>query len=88
MQRIRTVMLAGLPLGLTACAASTVSSPAIGPPPSLMVPCVAPVKLPERALTQAEVETFWGRDRTALRRCGGRHRALVGWVAESHTRAR
>jgi len=78
-------MLTGFPLALTACAASTVSNPAIGPPPSLMVPCVAPVKLPERALTQAEVETFWGQDRTALRRCGGRHGGLIDWIAESHS---
>jgi len=74
-------MLAGLPLALTACAASTVVSPRITPPPSLLVQCAAPVRLPERALTQAEVETFWGRDRTALRRCRGRHQGLVDFVS-------
>jgi len=64
-------------LALTACAASTGVKPRISPPPSLLVPCDKPVHLPERALTQAEVETLWGRDRAALRRCGARHRGLV-----------
>ena len=80
MQPGRILALAALPLALTACAASTVANPSIGPPPSLLVPCAVPVRLPERALTQAEVETFWGRDRAALRRCGERQAALVGWV--------
>ncbi len=76
-------MLAGLPLALTACAASTAVSPSLSPPPSLLVPCIAPMKLPERALTQVEVETFWGRDRVALRRCAGRYKGLIDWVAGS-----
>jgi hypothetical protein len=77
MQPAQILMLAGFPLALTACAASTVVSPRLNPPPSLLVKCAAPVRLPERALTQVEVETFWGRDREALRRCAGRHRALA-----------
>jgi hypothetical protein len=36
------------------------------------------VALPGRALSQAEVTTFWGRDRAALRTCEQRRAAAVG----------
>jgi|GEM_PF-196349 len=62
---------------LTACAASTEGK--LAPPPSLTVACPAPVALPDRALTQAEVELSWGRDRSALRDCGDRLGALTLW---------
>ena len=78
MQRATILMLVGLPLALTACAGSPgVSVPRPGPPPSLTAPCAAPVALPDRGLTQAEVETLWGRDRSALRECGGKLRGLA-----------
>ena len=48
------------------------------PPPSLIAPCRAPVALPDRGLMQGEVETLWGRDRSALRECGGKVRGLAG----------
>ncbi len=67
-------MLLCLPLVLTACAASTVAEPRL--PPSLTAPCAAPQTLPERALTRAEVEVLWGRDRGALRSCGERMAVL------------
>ena len=38
-------------------------------PPSLLVPCPDPAQLPERDLTDRDVELYWGRDRTALRMC-------------------
>jgi len=78
MQHIRTLLLTGFPLVLTACAASTVVSPRLGPPPSLRVKCAASMKLPERALTQAEVETFWGR--IGLR-CEGAEAGIGRWSA-------
>jgi hypothetical protein len=69
---------------LTACGGSTFAEapkrPA--PPPSMTQACSAPQRLPERALSQSEVETLWGRDRGALRACGGRHGALAGWVVQ------
>jgi len=83
MPHIRIVTLVGLPLVLTACAASTVAILTIGPPPSLLALCAIPMNLPERALTRAEVEAFWGRDRTALRWCQGRYRVLVGRVVKT-----
>jgi hypothetical protein len=47
-------------------------------PPSLTQPCAAPVALPDRGLTDQEVERLWGRDRSALRACASRHAALAG----------
>lgn len=60
---------------LTGCAASTSVEP-VTIPPSLKAACAAPVVLPERDLTDREVEILWGRDRSALRSCGDRHGAL------------
>jgi hypothetical protein len=39
-------------------------------PRSIAGGCSAPVALPDRELTQAEVEQLWDRDREALSRCG------------------
>lgn len=67
---------------LTGCAASTAVEAPVRPdlPPSLVTPCAAPVALPERALSDQEVEVAWGRDRSALRACASRHAGLVGAV--------
>ena len=72
---MRTLMLLPLLWVLTACTGSTDAEPPV--PPSLLAPCAAPHALPERALSRAEVEVFWGRDRTALRRCGEQIAALA-----------
>jgi len=82
MRRARIPGLMLLLLVLTACAGSRpveVERPA--PPPSLTLPCAGPVALPDRGLTQGEVEVLWGRDRSSLRACGSRHVGLVEWVA-------
>lgn len=50
---------------------------------SLLVPCAAPVSLSTRDLTGAEVEILWGRDRSALRACASRHRALANLTSEA-----
>ena len=64
---------------LTGCADSTGAEPPVRSdlPPSLVTPCAAPVGLPERALSDQEVEVLWGRDRSALRACTSRHTGLV-----------
>jgi hypothetical protein len=80
MRHATTLMLAGLLFPLAACSGSTPARP-VPPPPSLTAPCAEPVWLPARDMTQAEVETFWGRDRTALRECGDKHAALVAYGA-------
>ncbi|CAH0339591.1 hypothetical protein [Rhizobium sp. CECT 9324] len=41
-------------------------------------PCPDPVVLPDRDLTEAEIATNWGADRTALRVCETRRSASVG----------
>ena len=50
------------------------------PPETLTAPCNAPVGLPERAMTQVEVETLWGADRAALEDCGQRLVLLGRWA--------
>lgn len=78
---MRTLTVGVLLLVLTACGGSTGVRVAHDvPPASLTVVCAAPVHLPERVLTQAEAEAFWGRDRSALRRCGGQVAGLAAWV--------
>lgn len=52
----------------------------VAPPASLTAPCAAPVGLPDRALSDRDIEVFWGRDRSALRACGSRHQGLAGWA--------
>jgi len=39
--------------------------------------CPAPVDLPDRGLSQADVERLWSRDRASLVTCRNRHGALV-----------
>ncbi|MBK5928583.1 hypothetical protein [Rhodobaculum claviforme] len=51
------------------------------PPPALVAPCAAPVALPDRDATQAEVERWWGADRAALGDCAARHALLADWAA-------
>lgn len=66
---------------LQGCKGWTVAdAPALAPPPSLMAPCAAPVFLGMEALTDQRVEVLWGRDRTALRSCAGRHSGLTDWI--------
>ena len=51
---------------LAGCGASTSADL---PPPT---PCADPVALPDRALSDLDIELLWGRDRSALRECGGK----------------
>ena len=62
---------------LSGCAASTFADPVLPPQASLMQPCAAPVPLPDRALSDQEIEVLWGRDRSALRDCAARQAALT-----------
>lgn len=58
-------------LALNACAASTTSVKSTDP-------CAEPVLLPERWLSDQEVELLWARDRRALLDCGGKVEVLSG----------
>lgn len=68
-----------LTLALAGCA-ERVTPVEIPPPPAMAVEaCRPPVSIPVREATQAEVEQWWGRDRTSLRECGARQRVLTAW---------
>lgn len=73
-------MLTGLLLALTACADSIQSSteaPRLNDAPAALTQdCSRPVRIPDRELTQAEVEELWLRDREALIACGLNRAAL------------
>jgi len=62
---MRTLLLCLCACLLTACGGSSYGRPATAP-------CAAPVDLPDRALSDRDVEVLWGRDRSALRECGAR----------------
>ena len=70
----RIPMLIVLLSALGACGDSIRSStkpPVLSPPPAeLEDDCAQPVRLPDRVLTQAEVEALWLQDRVALIDCG------------------
>lgn len=67
---------------LTACGGSGQSAEdlRIDPPaPSLMTPCHYATELPDRAMSQREVEDFWIEDRRRLAQCRGQHQGMVEW---------
>ena len=66
---MRNLLAALLVSVLVGCGGSTSIRP-------VAVPCEAPVTLPDRALSDRDVELFWGRDRDALRTCGARMSGL------------
>ena len=75
-------MLLAVLLALPACGGLTPSLINEGPrlndaPDELHNPCAKPLRLPERELTQAEVESFWLRDRENLIACGLDKEALL-----------
>lgn len=43
----------------------------------LLLPCDDPVFIPEKDLTQAEVEKYWGEDRSRLVACRDKHTGLI-----------
>lgn len=76
-------MLGVAPLVLPACDGSTISAEILqSPPDQLAEPCERPVYLPERSLTQAEVETYWALDRSNLIRCGETKEAITRYYQE------
>lgn len=80
-RRVRTLTLITPLSVLIACGDSIQSSsepPVLTPAPTrLTLPCSGPVILPERELTQSQVEELWLRDRSALVECGLSKEALV-----------
>lgn len=77
-------MLPAALLMLGACNAFSVAKLDLeGPPVVLMTPGPELSSDPGRALSQSEVEIYWGRDRQAARVSQERHRALIVWVSET-----
>ena len=77
--RLTLLLVASLFL-LQACGDSILSTepPQLDPAPSaLTAACPRPVVLPDRSLSQAEVEAFWLRDRQRLVECGLTKQAVV-----------
>lgn len=72
---MRTLLLCLSACLLTGCAGS---KPSVEAPPSATLPCAAPVTLPDRALSDRDVEILWGRDRRALLDCAGQVEVLRG----------
>lgn len=73
-------MLAASALVLTACAGSTKFTDGVtltAADASITGPCNRPVKLPNRDLSQADVEKYWSRDRANLVRCAGEKAEVV-----------
>jgi hypothetical protein len=83
-------MLIGSLLVLTACADSITAidgAPVLKPAPTkLTAACLEPIDLPNRALTQAEVETLWRRDREALTDCGIGKAEVVAYYVDRDRR--
>jgi len=79
-------MLVGSLLALTACAASIKSID--GPPRLDSIPaeltnkCANPVELPDRPLTQEEVEMYWLNDRANLVACGLSRDAILKYYSD------
>ncbi len=72
-------MPSGLLCLLMGCGGSikSVEPPQLAAPPtSLTVVCARPVQLPDRVLTQEEIEWLWSADRSNLITCGEIHQAL------------
>lgn len=53
----------------------------VAPDSRLVQRCLRAVQLPDRAITQAELEELWGTDRARLRTCALRHGALRDFYA-------
>ncbi len=82
LEHIRILISVVLLLLLTGCQTGLVSSEQIrldDPVPSLIIPCAMAVRLPDRELTQSEVEKYWLMDRYKLVDCRGKHHELIAW---------
>lgn len=76
-----------MPIGwlclLTACGGFSAAKIEVPAPDAVVTaPCADLQRDPGRALTQAEVEVLWGRDRDAARACSAKHAALAEWAKE------
>ncbi len=81
MKPVKISMLIALPFLVPACSVFSPASLDLDPPPAVaMAPCPSLQSDPGRALSQAEAEIYWGRDRSAWRSCNGKHEILIDWI--------
>jgi hypothetical protein len=67
-------------MSLAACSTSrlsTDSAPILLPPIPRTISCERPLLLPDAALTRAQVEQLWARDRANLVKCGASLETLI-----------
>ncbi len=86
MKPLKTLLVIACACLLAGCGALTRSGETAGlrleaPPAEMVQEIAAPVRLPERELTQGDVERSWKADRASLVIGRKRHRALVDWYA-------
>ncbi len=75
---------------LASCASTRSNKIVIAPLPpvierpdsSLTKLCNRPVALGDKALTQAQIEDLWSKDRVSLINCYKRHKAFADFIAE------
>jgi hypothetical protein len=70
---VRNLLLLTSACLLSACAGLTAFND--------LPPCAGPVDLPDRALSDQDIEILWGRDRVALKNCAGKVEVLSGRAA-------
>lgn len=77
-------MLVGLVCLLTGCAASTkyVKPTLPGMPSKVEAGCLSPLLIPEKELSQLDVEKYWGVDRNSLRTCKKLDKNKAEWYRE------
>lgn len=83
-------MLLGAALGLTACVGSTGSTKVLltNAPAELLRDCKLPIRLPEKELTQADVEKLWGTDRASLVKCYKKHKKTIDYYLSRDAKLR
>lgn len=81
--KARLILLLAMSLSLLQACGDSIRStepPQLDPvPEALAAACPRPVVLPDRSLSQAEVEAFWLRDRQRLVECGLTKQAVVDY---------
>lgn len=85
MRRLYTILM----LCLVACPLAACGGTIVSQPPDLRIadaaltkPAADPVRLPDRKLSQAEVERYWGTDALNLRVCKADKASLAGFYRD------
>lgn len=82
---IRVAALSAILLALAACSTTGIATPPDRPrldaPDSVSLRgCLLPTKLPAGAMTQKDIEKYWGLDRSHQIDCAKRHKILADYI--------